>query len=122
MSTGDFGYQPANLQSEAQLWNQLPPPGLPDSDDISHLLNDNALADLQPLPDFGTEIVNDLDGTGFLLHPDQLPTNSFFDFDAFDTDQTSGLSHETSQPTSRLQPTHGAPLTGSDRPGFAASS
>lgn len=118
-----MGYQAATVpvQPEAQLWDQLPSSGLPDLDDISHLLNDNALADLQSIPDFGSAIVNDLDGTGFLLHPDQLPTNSFFDFDAFDTDQTSGLSHEASEQTTRMQPTHGAPITGSDRPGFAAS-
>ncbi|KIX02470.1 uncharacterized protein Z518_08411 [Rhinocladiella mackenziei CBS 650.93] len=123
VSTGTLGYQAAGvpIQAEVQSWSQLSPPSLPDLDDISDLLNDNALADLQSLPDFGAEIVNDLDGRGFFLHPDQLPTNSFFDFDAFDTDQTSGLPHETPEPASRMQPTHGAPLTGSDRPGFAAS-
>jgi transcriptional activator HAC1 len=123
VSTGDLGYEAAGVpvQSSEPFWSQLPPSSLPDLDDISHLLHDNSLAALQSFPDFGAEIVHDLDGTGFLLHPDQLPTNSFFDFDAFDTDQTSGLSHETSEPTSGLQPTHGAPITGSDRPGFAAS-
>ncbi|KAK7900517.1 transcription factor that binds to CRE motif [Exophiala xenobiotica] len=123
LSTGDLGFQATGvpMQPDQQFWTQLPPPSLPDFDDISDLLNDNSLADLQPLPDFGTEIVGDLDGTGFLLHPEQFPTNSFFDFDAFDTDQTSGLPHETSEPTTCMQPTHGAPITGSDRPGFAAS-
>ncbi|EXJ66794.1 uncharacterized protein A1O5_09989 [Cladophialophora psammophila CBS 110553] len=123
VSAGDLGYELANLpiDPETQPWDQLPASGLPDLDDISLLLDDNALADVQSFPDFGAAIVNDLDGTGFLLHPDQLPPNSFFDFDAFDTDQASGLSHEASEPTTRLQPTHGAPLTGSDRPGFAAS-
>jgi len=119
-----MGYQSAivPIQPDFPTWAQLPPSGFPDLDDISNLLNDNSLAHIQSLPDFGSEIVDDLDGTGFLLHPDQLPTNSFFDFDAFDTDQTGSLSHETSEPTSRMQPTHGAPITGSDRPGFAASS
>ncbi|KAL2443951.1 hypothetical protein ABEF95_014296 [Exophiala dermatitidis] len=123
VSTGGVGYQAADgsPQSAGQPWSQLPPSSVPDFDDISNLLNDNALADLQPLPDFGSAIVNDLDGTGFLQHPDQLPTNSFFDFDAFDTDQASGLPHETPEQTTCMQPTHGAPLTGSDRPGFAAS-
>jgi hypothetical protein len=123
VSTGDLGYEVARgaNQSEVQHWSQLPSSSVPDFDDISHLLNDNALADLQSLPDLGSAIVNDLDGTGLLLHPDQLPTNSFFDFDAFDIDQASGLPHETSEPTTRVQPTHGAPITGSDRPGFAAS-
>jgi len=118
-----MGYQSAivPIQSEFPTWAQLPPSGFSDLDDISNLLNDNSLANIQSLPDFGSEIVDDLDGTGFLLHPDQLPTNSFFDFDAFDTDQTSSLSHETSEQTTRMQPTHGAPITGSDRPGFAAS-
>ena len=123
MSAGDLGYEAASvpIQSDIQLWSQLPSSSFPGLDDISSLLNDNALADLQSLPDFGHEIGNDLDGAGFFLHPDELPTNSFFDFDAFDTDQAGGLPHETSEPTSRMQPTHGAPLTGSDRPGFAAS-
>ncbi|KAK4938534.1 transcription factor that binds to CRE motif [Elasticomyces elasticus] len=123
VSTGDMGYQASCLpiQPDDQLWAQLPPANLSDFDDISNLLNDNALADLQSLPDFGTEIVHDLDGTGFLDNPLQLPTNSFFDFDAFDTDQTCGISHEASEPTTSMQPTHGAPITGSDRPGFAAS-
>lgn len=109
------------MQSNQQLWPELPPSSLPDLDDISNLLNDNALANLQSIPDFGTEIVNDLDGTGFLFHPEQFPTDSLFDFDAFDTDQTSGFPHEASEPTTRMQPTHGAPITGSDRQGFAAS-
>jgi len=119
-----MGYQPAivPIQPDFSSWAQLPPSSIPDLDDISNLLNDNSLADLQSLPDFGTEIIQDLDGTGFLLHPDQLPTNSFFDFDAFDTDQTGSLPHETSEQTPCMQPTHGAPIAGSDRPGFAASS
>jgi len=124
VSAGDLGYQPASvpIDHQDQSWNQLPPSGLPDFDDISLLLDDNALTDVPALPDFGAAIVHDIDEAGFFLHPDQLPTNSFFDFDAFDTDQTSGLSYEASEPTSGLQPTHGAPITGSDRPGFAASS
>ena len=123
MSTGVVGYEAANvpIQSDVSTWPQLSTSGLPDLDDISSLLNDNSLANLQPLPDFGTEISQDLDRDGFYFHLDQLPTNSFFDFDAFDTDQTSSLSHEATEPTSRMQPTHGAPITGSDRPGFAAS-
>ena len=122
MSAGDLGYQHANVCiGQGQSWNQLPASGLPDFDDISLLLDDNALTHVPALPDFGDAIVNDLDGAGFFLHPDQLPTNSFFDFDAFDTDQTSGLPHETSEPTSCLQPSHGASLVDSDRPGFAAS-
>jgi hypothetical protein len=123
VSAGDLGYQPASLSidHQDQSWDQLPASGLPDFDDISLLLDDNALTHVPAIPDFGTAIVHDLDGAGFLLHSDQLPTNSFFDFDAFDTDQTSGLPYEASEPTTRLQPTHGAPITGSDRPGFAAS-
>lgn len=118
-----MGYQPpsVSIESQAQSWDQLPTSGVSDFDDISLLLDDNALTNVPALPDFGTAIVHDFDGPGFFLHPDQLPTNSFFDFDAFDTDQTSGLSYEASEPTTSLQPTHGAPSTGSDRPGFAAS-
>jgi len=124
VSAGDLGYQPASglIGFPDQSWDQLSTSGLPDFDDISLLLDDNALTDVPTLPDFGAAIVQELDGAGFLVHPDQLPTNSFFDFDAFDTDQTSGLSYETPEPTSSLQPTHGAPITGSDRSGFAASS
>ncbi|EXJ58457.1 hypothetical protein A1O7_05882 [Cladophialophora yegresii CBS 114405] len=123
VSAGDLGYQPASVpfDHQDQSWDQLPAPGLPDFDDISLLLDDNALTNVSALPDFGAAIVNDLDGAGFLLHPDQLPTNSFFDFDAFDTDQTGGLPYEASEPTTSLQPTHGASLTDCDRPGFAAS-
>jgi hypothetical protein len=118
-----LGYQPASVSfdHQDQSWDQLPASGLPDFDDISLLLDNNALTHVSTLPDFGAAIVNDLDGAGFLLHPDQLPTNSFFDFDAFDTDQTSGLPYEASEPTTSLQPTHGASLTDCDRPGFAAS-
>ncbi|ETI22564.1 hypothetical protein G647_06640 [Cladophialophora carrionii CBS 160.54] len=123
VSAGDLGYQPASVSfdDQEQSWDQLPASGLPDFDDISLLLDDNALTDVSAVPDFGAAIVNDLDGAGFLLHPDQLPTNSFFDFDAFDTDQTGGLSYEASESTTSLQPTHGASLTDCDRPGFAAS-
>lgn len=118
-----MGYQAASgvIRSDLPSWAQLPSAGASDLDDLSNLLDDNALAAMQDLPDFGAEIVHDVNGSGFFFHSDQFPTNSFFDFDAFDTDQTGGLPHEASEPTTHMQPTHGAPLTGSDRPGFAAS-
>lgn len=123
MSAGHLGAQIINhpIQPSLQSWSQSAPTNDPSFDDLSGIFNFNALADLQSIPDFGTAISDEFDGTDFFIHSEQLSHNSFFDFDAFDTDQTSGLSNETSEPTTRMQPTHGAPITGSDRQGFAAS-
>jgi hypothetical protein len=102
-------------------WPQPAAPADSILDDLSDVFDFNALANVPDLPDLGTEIGHEFNGADLPFHPEQFPPHSFFDFDAFDTDQTGGLPLETSEPTSRLQPPNGAPTTGSDRPGFAAS-
>ncbi|RMZ81724.1 hypothetical protein DV738_g2101, partial [Chaetothyriales sp. CBS 135597] len=89
-------------------------------DDLSNILDFNALADVPDFSNLGTEIGNDFSGANLPFTPQQLRPDSLFDFDAFDIDQAGGLSHEASEPTARLQPSHGAPTHGSDREGFAA--
>ena len=89
--------------------------------DLADVLDFNALANVPDLPNLGTEIGHEFSGASFPFHPEQFPSHSFFDFDAYDIDETGGLPHETSKPTSCLQPPNGASLVDSDRPGFAAS-
>ena len=71
---------------------------------------------LQPeaIPNLGAEIGNEFNGADLGFHPEQFPPHSFFDFDAFDTDQTGRLPHEASEQTSRVQPNHGASLIDCD--------
>lgn len=95
-------------------WPQPAAPNDSILDDLSDVLDFNALANVPDLPNLGTEIGHEFSGADLALHPEQFPSHSFFDFDAFDTDQTSGLPYETSEPTSRLQPSHGASIVDSD--------
>jgi hypothetical protein len=101
-------------------WPQPTSPNDPALDDLSDVLDFNALAHVPDLPNLGTEIGHEFTGADLPFNLEQFPPHSFFDFDAFDTDQTGGLPHETSEPTSRLQPSHGASTIDRDRPGFAA--
>ena len=102
-------------------WSQSATRNDPVLDDLSDVFDFNALANVPDFPNLGTEIGHEFTGADFPFHPEQFPSHSFFDFDAFDTDQTGSLPHEASKPTSSLQPSHGASIIDSDRPGFAAS-
>ncbi|ETN46762.1 uncharacterized protein HMPREF1541_00951 [Cyphellophora europaea CBS 101466] len=104
----------AALPSDFAQWPELSAPGNALPHDFSDVLNFNALADVPSFPDLGTEIGRELGGEHLLFNQQQLSPDSFFDFDAFNVDEKSGLPLETSEPASRLQPSHGAPITGSD--------
>ncbi|RMD40808.1 hypothetical protein DV735_g4348, partial [Chaetothyriales sp. CBS 134920] len=117
MSDGMWGYQPVDASLPA--WAEPAPP-VDLLDDLSNILDFNALANVPDFSNLGTEIGNDFSGANLPFAPQQLRPDSLFDFDAFDIDQAGGLSHEASEPTARLQPSHGAPTHGSDRKGFAA--
>ncbi|RMZ88702.1 hypothetical protein DV736_g4059, partial [Chaetothyriales sp. CBS 134916] len=111
VSDGMWGYQPVDASLPA--WAEPTPP-VDLLDDLSNVLDFNALADVPDFSNLGTEIGNDFSGANLPFASQQLPPDSLFDFDAFDIDQTGGLSHEASEPTARLQPSHGAPTHGSD--------
>ena len=116
MSVGDWGYQAVAtvLPGDFQAWPESVTTDHPVPDDLSDVLNYNALADVPDLPNLGTEIGREFTGEHFPFHLEQFSPDSLFDFDAFNIDQTGSLPLETSQPTTRLQPSHGAPTTGSD--------
>ena len=112
-----WAYQP--VDASLPSWAQPPSPS--DLDDLSDVLHYNALTDVPDFSNLGTEIGLEFDGGNLPFSNSTFPTDTLFDFDAFDTDQTGGLPHEASEPISSMQPSYGAPSTGSDRRGFAAS-
>ncbi|KAK5080212.1 transcription factor that binds to CRE motif [Exophiala xenobiotica] len=90
-------------------------------DNSDDLFSFNALADIPTFPDFGNGIIDDLESAGVNC-PEQFPTDSYFDFDAFNIDTTSDLSHQAPQQTSGMQSQFSASFDDGRRQGFATES
>lgn len=116
MSDGDWTYQAAEaaLSGDFNQWPELLAPGNALPDDFSDILQYNALADVPSLPNLGTEIGREFSGEYLPVNHSQLSADTFFDFDAFNVEEKGSLPLETAEPASRLQPSHGAPITGCD--------